>query len=419
MKKLFCTISFLCLLLINSYAQGKLFNSPNNYRYSFPNKQDTIYIDYGKGKMFELNCAWYEVYKPVKESKHYRNLLTELNQKFNIVQKKIKEISFKDDTKYHIILDQKIVHDDSYKNEIISAWKERKSLKKQGFSKVKIDSIFSIKKITAKQKMIEKYGKDYCNNLIFGFYQPRQTVLKVIERKIIPEEREFILKNGQLFNQVHWQHIIEIRGLNWKAKFYITDLNDINNFDINFIRKSIKKDAENYFKKQYYRYYTRNFYVKENKEIKHLKTLYRRSDKRPKFHKPFIDLSVGSSLTKGELSVDASCSIGLCFNNNLPGAAKLGLRSQLKSFGIDHRIQNNLFTDAFLSAKVNWFSNEYQWVSAGFGYLVKRDGNIYGKNTGRAFLKYTINDRWGIQPEINYSFHDNKAMLSLGFSFKL
>ncbi len=60
-----------------------------------------------------------------------------------------------------------------------------------------------------------------------------------------------------------------------------------------------------------------------------------------------------------------------------------------------------------------------EWVGAGFGYLIHQEGDVYGDNTARIFLKYRSSKMWGIQPEFNYSFKENNGFVGLGVYFSL
>ena len=387
-------------------SQGKGFNAPKNYLYSFHNKRDTLIIDYGSGKKIEFNYNWQQLFNPYKKKYINKSFWPKLKNRKKIVESKLGEIPLKEDTKYHIIYESKIKHRHFLFNYIKDLQAKNAELKNQGFSKRERDSILNAKISNRKIKTDEKPIENNFN----------QTSIKILERKSNSSHREYLIQNGQIVNKLEWQHIVEIKGINWSVKLYLSNFNQLPEFDFDELEQFLNKEKKTFLAKRYYQYFTKIHYKKEGSKFKHIATSEERIEQRPKFLKLGFDAGFGSSVVKSKLSADASAGINLYFNENLQYAAKIGVRLQSKSFGINNRIRNNVFIDALMDVNIGESFKKEQWVGAGFGYLVKREGEIYGKDTGRIFFKYGFHNGINIQPEFNYSFHDEKFLLGIGFS---
>lgn len=380
-------------------SQGKWFNAPKNYHWGLSNKRDTLYIDYGKGKKVELNYSWYDIFGNINEKHSETYFWNPLNHDLKILKEKLKEIPYKTESKYYITLHSK--RPNLYLKELSETLKlSLEEAKKSGISKQKRDSLILVTERNHYKGQISKRYK-----------------LTVNERKKSHENREFIIEKNKLYNKIQWQHIIEIKEVLWSVKLYVTDLEEISEFDFDEIRRFLASEKERFLKRRYYQYFSKLHYKKENDEFKYERTIGEKISERPRFLKLGFDAGFGSSVIKSKLSADLSAGISLYFNENLQYASKLGLRSHLKSFGVDNKIKNNVFIDAIMDVNIAKSFTKEQWIGAGFGYLVNREGDIYGKNTGRVFFKYGFSNGLAIQPEFNYSFHDKKFLLGIGFSF--
>ncbi|MGQ1911566.1 hypothetical protein ACT3CE_17515 [Marinifilum sp. RC60d5] len=399
MKKIIILFLLTSILIPKVKSQGKWFNAPKNYQWGLSNKRDTLFIDYGKGKMIELSYTWYNIFGSIKDEYSNTYFWNPLNHDLEILKEKLNEIPFKNERKYHITLHSE--RPNLYSKEFFETIKlNNQKSKEEGISKEKRDSLnFIAYKNYNKGKISKKYK------------------LSVNERKTSQENREFIIEKNKLYNKIQWQHIIEIKEVLWSVKLYVTDLEEISEFDFDEIRRFLASEKERFLKRRYYQYFSKLHYKKENDEFKYERTIGEKISERPRFLKLGFDAGFGSSVIKSKLSADLSAGISLYFNENLQYASKLGLRSHLKSFGVDNKIKNNVFIDAIMDVNIAKSFTKEQWIGAGFGYLVKREGDIYGKNTGRVFFKYGFSNGLAIQPEFNYSFHDKKFLLGIGFSF--
>jgi len=399
MKKIIILFLIAFILIPEVKSQGKWFNAPKNYQWGLSNKRDTLFIDYGEGKMIELSYSWYNIFGSMKDEYSNTFFWNPLNHDLEILKEKLHEIPFKDERKYHITLHSK--RPNLYSKEFFETIKlNNQESKDAGISKEKRDSL---NYITYKNYYKGKISKKY--------------KLSVNERKTSQENREFLIKKNKLYNKVQWQHIIEVKELLWSIRFYVTDLDEINEFDFNKIKNFLASEKERFLKRRYYQYFSKLHYKKENGEFKYDRKLGEKGNERPRFLKVGLDAGVGTSIVKGKLSANANTYLYLQFNEKMNYSSKVGLRTQLKSFGQDNKIKNNVFIDALMDIKTSNSMGKNQWIGAGFGYLVKREGDIYGKDTARAFFKYGFTNGIAIQPEFNYSFHDNKLLLGIGFSF--
>ncbi|WP_282016394.1 hypothetical protein [Marinifilum flexuosum] len=399
MKKILILLILIVLIIPSAQSQGKWFNAPKNYQYGFSNKRDTLYIDYGNGKKIEFSYSWHNIFGSIDNDFSTKHFWNPLNLELKILKEKIKEIPLKEDKKYHITLHSQ--RPNLYSAEFFEAIKlNNQEAKESGLSKEKRDSLLHVTFKNYYKGKIKKKHK-----------------LTVNERKTSEENREYLIVQNKLYNKAQWQHIIEIKELLWSVKLYITDLDELKEFDINEIQTFMASEKDRFLKRRYYQYFSKLHYKKENGEFRYERTLGEKREKRPRFLKLGFDAGFGSSVIKSKLSADISAGINLYFNENLQYAAKLGIRTQAKSFGIDNKIRNNVFIDALMDINIAESFKKAQWIGAGFGYLVKREGNIYGKDTARAFFKYGFTNGIAIQPEFNFSFHDEKFLLGIGVSF--
>lgn len=399
MKKILILLILIVLIIPNIKAQGKMFNAPKNYQWGLSNKRDTLFLDYGNGKKMEISYSWYNIFGSVNNEFSHKRFWNPINMDFKILKEKIKEIPLKQDKKYHItLLSQR---PNLYSDEFFETIKlKNQEGKETGLSKEKRDSLL--------QTIFQNYYKGKIK---------KKHKLTVNERKTSDEDREYLIVKNKLYNKVQWQHIIEIKEQLWSVKLYVTNLQEIDEFDFDEIKEFLTSEKERFLKGRYYQYFSRLHYKKENGEFIYERNLGEKVIERPRFLKLGMDAGVGASIVKGSLSADASASFYLQFNEQMKYSSKLGLRTQLKSFGQDNKIRNNVFLDAFLDLNIDDLLGKKNWIGAGFGYLVKREGDIYGKDTGRMFFKYGFSNGIAIQPEFNYSFHDEKFLLGIGVSF--
>ena len=421
---------FICLLLTNVWqisAQNdkisnlkkiKGFNSPSNYAGYRPLYKDTLYIDFGQGQKMEFIYNWSTLFGE-NEDKYQMFFWLPFSSQFRMLQTKIKELPLSEGAKYLISIDSKKIPNLSSIS--VNRYKDQHVITKEVDKNTNHnpDSIMPYyhDKISYKDSLV-KVQTDFLKKL----YQKKLTI-SVKTRKTNNEHREYIIKNGELVGRTQWQHILEIKNLTWKVRLYVNDINDLSVFNNVDLNRFIRSERYSFIRHRFFKYHTCLNYKVEDGEVKHQPALFERKRKRTRFKAFHISPTVGTSIVKGNWSTDLGVLMGVTFNDKQNSAVRLGLRYQLKGFGLDEinvsRIKYNGFVDGIMDLNIGTNYKREQWVGAGLGFLTHQSGTIYGKNTGRIFFKYRSSKLWGVQPEFNYSFNDNKGFIALGLFFSL
>jgi len=396
---------------------GKGLNSPFNYFGYRPLYNDTMYINLDQGQKIEIVYDWFDLFRSNEDA--YNDFFwLPFNAKYNLLKDKVRELALDNKFKYHITLKdvkanralpvnnaQYYNNDSLYRSEMNKSFSRQREL----FDGMKQEERDSLNRV-----MMDKfYSEQY----------PVNSIISVIERKADSEHREYKLKGKEIVGQAQWQHILEVNSKDWNFRFYINDLDDLSALDSLDLNAFFRSERENFIRNRYYKYHTcLNFTLIDGK----LKYQHNRGEKKRKRTR-CINISwtpvVGTSIVKSEWSADIGAQVGVVVNDKQQWANRLSLRYQLKGIGeetIDGReMKYNGFVDAMWDVNMADNYKREQWLGAGLGYLVHKDGNIYDDNTARIFLKYRSSQLWGIQPEFNYSFNDNKGFIGLGFFFSL
>lgn len=404
MKRLLNIGLFLCIAWqVN--AQGRGFNSPNNYFGYRPEYKDTLSIDLEKGRKIEFIYQWHDLFRE-DEQKFEKNFWNPFESNFKLLKEKIVGLSTEGDTKYKITLKSRF---DRYRFYSI--------LPQFNLS----DSIKSFKsKSKEERKKLLRIRLDSINKLL----AERKHILSITERVKPTKHREYQLENNKLVSQTQWQHILELDYKTWKVRFYLNELSDIETFKIQDLKQLIRAERTYFMKKRLYRFHTNLKYKLVDGKLKQ-KTAYQPRRKQRTRHMSLnFYPQVGTSLIKGNFSADMGALLGMNFNHKQNSAVRIAARYQLKAFGQDNANKNrsiryNGFLDAIMDVNIAKDYMREEWVGAGFGYLIHQEGDVYGENTARIFLKYRSSKMWGIQPEFNYSFKENNGFVGLGVYFSL
>lgn len=404
MKILFNICLFLSIVWqVN--AQGKGFNSPDNYMGYRPQYKDTLSIDLSAGKKVEFIYQWYDLFRD-DEQNFEKYFWDPFESKFKLLQEKMTELSFNEDTKYQITL---------------KTWIDRSNFLNNLFELYKSESKDKLKNKSRKER--KPIAKAMIDSII-KLAAPRRYVLSVTERIKPSKHKEYQLENNELISQTHWQHIIEVDYKFWKVRFYINELSDLETINTLQIKQFIHSRQSDFMKKRLYRYHTNLNYKLVDGELKHHGQLNSKRIKRTRHMSLNFYPQVGTSLIKGNFSADMGALLGMNFNHKQNSAIRLATRYQLKAFGQDNLNKNrsvryNGFLDVLMDVNIAKDYKREEWVGAGFGYLIHQEGQVYGKNTARIFIKYRSSKMWGIQPEFNYSFKENNGFIGLGVYFSL
>jgi len=405
MKRLLNICLFLCIAWqVN--AQGRGFNSPDNYMGYRPQYKDTLSINLSKGKKVEFIYQWYYLFRK-DEQKFQKYFATPFDSNFKLLKEKMTELTLEDDTKYKISLKSRF---DRYSFiNVMSHFNTTNSIKN-----------FKSKTKEERKRLIQ-IRMDSINNLL----AKRKHVLSVRERIKPTKHREYQLENTELVSQTQWQHILELDYQHWKVRFYINELSDIETFNIQNIIQLIRSEQSKFMKKRLYQYHTNLNYKLVDGELQQQKKGYWSKRKRRTRHMSLnFYPQVGTSLIKGNFSADMGALLGMNFNHKQNSAVRIAARYQLKAFGQDNlnksqSVRYNGFLDAIMDVNIAKDYMREEWVGTGFGYLIHQEGQIYGENTARIFIKYRSSKMWGIQPEFNYSFKENNGFVGLGVYFSL
>jgi len=395
----------ICLLVCISWqvnGQNLNFNSPNNYRGFRPEYKDTLSIDLEKGKKIEFIYRWYDLFGENNLNSE-KNFWLPFERNFKLLKTKVNELDLEDDPKYKIML-KTTPKNFTYYHRYFAIYKSN-DLKNK--SKEERNQII--------QKRFDSISK---------LPIPLKQILSVSERIKPSKHKEYQLENKELVSQTHWQHILEVNNGQWKVRIYINDFEEIETLDIEKIKKLIKVEQTNFIKKRLYRYHSNLKYKIIDNKLKLERYNRFRFKKRTRNISLNVYPQVGTSLIKGKFSADLGVLLGMNFGHRQNSAARLALRYQLKAFGEENihkknSVKYNGFLDGIIDINIGENYKTEQWVGAGIGYLIHQEGNVYGDNTARIFLKYRSSKLFGVQPEFNYSFKEKKGFVGLGFYFSL
>ena len=410
--------------IIKENRGGKLFNSSFNYMGYRPLYKDTLIIDLDKGQRIEFVYRWFDLFRCNRQAYNqyfWNNFLA----KYTLLKDKLKELPLEDDRTYHITINTKRVRDYALQNAY--HYRDEEETKKINAKymgmKEQIQLLNNLKSTSYFNG--EPEGNDSVDSKahidkIMQYFDgglKRSSTISVTERKSYNSHKEYKLEGSKFIGQVQWQHILEVNNEDWRVNFYVNDLNDLSAFDMDKLSDFINSEKEHFINNRYYKYHTKLNYKLIDGEIKYQFQPGERKRKRTKYVALRLSPVIGTSITKGNLSADLGILTGLNFNDKQRAATSLALRYTLKGFGEENKIKYNGFVDAILDSNLADDYKREQWVGAGLGYLIHRDGSVYGKNTVRVFLKYRSSNLWGIQPEFNYSFDDNEGFVALGLFF--
>lgn len=415
MKKII-TISMLLIACWKMNAQydmvpPKGLKAPKNY-YGYQQYYDTLSIDIDRGEKIKIVYQWYDLFR--EDEKRFDEYFWQpFESSYTILQEKLEELPLDKKLKYHIQLTTKRSYDDGFfiMNDSVTMqrrtilverlWKSTNKEDKKAYR----DSISLIDKVLH-QKMF-----------------PLESTLTVTERETRNAQREYKLEGNELIGQAQWQHLLEVSNGFWKVYFYVNDINNLYSINSVDIKEFIRAERQNYIKRGYYRYYTNLRYKLVDGEIKQVRYFRERIRRRERHISLTVNPVLGTSIVKGKWSADLGAMFGVVFNEERNGALRLALRYQLKGLGEETsdetKMKYNGFVDGLFDFNLAKSYKREQWVGLGVGYLLHKEGSIYGDNTARIFLKYRSSQLWGVQPEFNYSFDDNEGFIGLGFFFSL
>lgn len=404
MKKILISSCLVLILAWQANAQARGFNSPNNYFGIRPEYKDTLIIDLNKGQKIEFIYNWYDLFRDDDE-KFEKYFWKPFETNLNLLSEKIHELEFDNKNKYHITL---------------KTWRDRTNITKR---MQEFYSQYKKEDIEEKSKQERDSIHKYRFSKMWEFVYPRKYNLHINIRKDINKTREFQIENNKLVSQTQWQHIIEINYNSWKVRFYVNNLEDLKTVSSYNLKQLIRNEKDNFMKKQYYRFHTKLNYVLKDDKLVQQSSFGDRKKIRTRHMSLNFYPQIGTSLVKGKFSADMGALLGMNFNHKQNGAIRISMRYQLKAFGKGddntNSVRYNGFLDGIMDINIGENYKREQWVGAGIGYLIHQEGNIYGENTARIFLKYRSSQMWGIQPEFNYSFKENNGFIGLGVYFSL
>lgn len=386
-------------------------NSPNNY-FGLQQYNDTISVDLDEGEKIEIVYRWYDLFRDSEErfDKYFWNNYEVGNL---LLQSKLEELPLTEGLKYHIKITTKRNYDHLYSNLGDSATMQR-------YVSIRDSLVHGLDKDDKKtyRDSLRARKQAYFKKLF-----PLESILTVTEREARNAQREYKMEGGKLIGQAQWQNILEVSNGYWKVRFYVNDLSDLSAFNEIDLKAFIRGEKQNYIEKGYYRYYTKLNFKHVDGDIKQLRSRRERIRKREQHISLKLTPVVGSSIVKGEWSADMGAMFGMVFNQRRNGAMRIALRYHVKGFGEEGAdglsMKYNGFVDGLIDYNLTDNYKREQWLGAGVGFLVHQEGKVYGDNTARIFLKYRSSQLWGVQPEFNYSFDDNKGFIGLGLFFSL
>nr|WP_320117543.1 hypothetical protein [uncultured Marinifilum sp.] len=404
MKKILISSCLVLIMAWQANAQGRRFNSPNNYFGIRPEYKDTLIIDLNKGQKIEFIYNWYDLFRDDDE-KFEKYFWKPFETNLNLLSEKIHELEFDNKNKYHITL---------------KTWRDRTNITKR---MQEFYSQYKKEDIEEKSKQERDSIHKYRFSKMWEFVYPRKYNLHINIRKDINKTREFQIEDNKLVSQTQWQHILEINYNSWKVRFYVNNLEDLKTVSSYNLKQLIRNEKDNFMKKQYYRFHTKLNYVLKDDKLVQQSSFGDRKKIRTRHMSLNFYPQIGTSLVKGKFSADMGALLGMNFNHKQNGAIRISMRYQLKAFGKGddntNSVRYNGFLDGIMDMNIGENYKREQWVGAGIGYLIHQEGNIYGENTARIFLKYRSSQMWGIQPEFNYSFKENNGFIGLGVYFSL
>ena len=415
------TLLLLCLLLgvtRQISAQGKWLNSPENYMGTRPLYNDTLSIDFENGERMEIIYRWFDLFRE-NEADYQKYFRKPFESKYLLLQEKIKALPLNDAVKYHISLTSRREQHFKLQNALHN--NDIDTLKAIYLHRPSADSL--LKGLNNDDKKAYKDSMRQRMEDYFSGRYPLRSTLTVTERTEQAVRHEYKLEGNQLTGRAQWQHILEVDNRWWKVRFYVNAIHDLSAFNSVDLNQFIRSEKEIFLRKRYYLYHSNLNYKVIDGEIKYQYAPFERRIKRTAHVALRIYPTVGTSVVKGKWSTDMGFIAGMTFNDKQQGALRVGLRYQLKGLGEettgDAVMSYNGFVDGIMDFNFGEDYKRAQWLGAGLGYLVHQSGGVYGKNTGRIFLKYRSSQLWGIQPEYNYSFNDNKGFIGLGVFFSL
>jgi len=386
MKK--TAIIFLSLLISNTLlAQQGIFGSWNYENWN--SQKDTLVIDFGNGVKSELAFKWQHAYAE-KESLFKRMFWEDFSAQLTFIKEEIPELLQDANQKYHIKLEE---------NQLVM-----------------MANFFQA-------RMQKDSALSPLDSLRYSHFDDHHSTLTVTKRQAVDQISEFYVVENKLVAKAEWQHIIEIDHVFWKLKIHLNEINDLERIlspdYYSFFREGRKK----YMADKRYKTINKMNYNYANGELIYKQQWRDRLRPRNKRMTLQLEPMAGTSILNSKLSADMGLMLAACWNKNNPDFPKIGIRYQLKGLGeetIDgNQINYNGFVDAVFDLGIGKPDSKQDWIGAGVGYLVHQEGHTYGENTARFFLKYQSAKYWGIQPEYNYSFDDNKGFIGLGFFFSL
>jgi hypothetical protein len=408
---------------VNGKVPEKGLNSPGNYFGFRPEYKDTMYIDFGDGQKIEIIYRWFDLFRD-NEEQYQKYFWKPFQSKYELLSDKLDELPLKENVKYVISIKER-TESSLFKFQNAFHYNDTKTMtdiviarEKYASDGSKMTQYFNNQTVPSDDSILNTK----MDNLFSGKY-PKESIISVKERKHDLEHREYKLEGNHLVGQAQWQHIIEIQDRDWKVRFYVNDVNDLSAFDAVDLSRFFRSEKDNFLRKKYYMSHTVLNYKVIDCEIKYQHAYHERKRSRTRYINIRWTPVIGTSIVKSQWSADVGAQIGVTFNDKQQWANRLALRYQLKGIGEDdvdgRTMKYNGFVDAMWDVN---FADDYkreQWIGAGIGYLIHQEGKVYGDNTARIFLKYRSSQLWGVQPEFNYSFDDNKGFIGLGLFFSL
>nr|WP_319397961.1 hypothetical protein [uncultured Carboxylicivirga sp.] len=439
-------VFIMLLVVISESVFSQSSRKIRNYiGYRGNNLKDTLRIDYGHGQSMEITYQWFQLF--TEKEKRFNDLFWEpTTSLFHLMEDKVEKIPLKKGVKYHVTLEaltnrkyemenyfhyagsgneHSVTHKLTIGDSAVVSTKVRHKMKtnpeqkiikeKYKFDNYKNDPTLSPE---AKKDSINKMIDDFINS----FYT-KENILSVEERKDDEQQRQYKIENGELVGQLQWQHIIELKSGYATVKLYVNDLSDLSAFNLDQLHGFLRNETANYMQNEYYKYFTYLNYKVKDGDIVYNYSPFERRRKRNKTYTFELTPVVGTSIQKSHWTADAGLQYGLTINKGLQASNRISVRYMLKSYGdpliAGAPVKVSGFADALWDVNL---ADDYKtptWVGAGLGYMVHNNGNLYGDQTFRVFLKYRSSQHWGIQPEFNYSIDDKKGFVGIGLFFSL
>ncbi|MBS2098651.1 hypothetical protein [Carboxylicivirga linearis] len=440
-------VVFIMLLVVIS---GSVFSQSSrkirNYKgYRGNNIKDTLRIDYGQGQSMEITYQWFQLFTE-REEFFNRVFWDPTISLFHLMEEKVEKVPLKEGVKYHITLrtvknrkydlenhihgalsgnEHSVSHLTTIRDSVVTS-SVMKHKRKTDQNHRLIKEKYKINDYKPDPTLSPEEQKDsmrkYVNQLIESRYT-QETILSVEERKDDEQQRQYKIENGELVGQLQWQHIIELKSGYATVKLYVNDLSDLSAFNLDQLHGFLRNETANYMQNEYYKYFTYLNYKVKDGDIVYNYSPFERRRKRNKTYTFELTPVVGTSLQKSHWTADAGLQYGLTINKGLQASNRISVRYMLKSYGdpllAGAPVKVSGFADALWDVNLAADYITPTWVGAGLGYMVHNNGNLYGDQTFRVFLKYRSSQHWGIQPEFNYSIDDKKGFVGIGLFFSL